>query len=426
VFVELGLKLLHRQGQLAYILPHKFFNAQYGEPLRRLLADGKHLRHVVHFGDQQVFPGATNYVCLLFLTKAASDHCCFIRADDLPAWLGEGKSDEASFEASRITPVEWNFAVGKGAGLFEKLQAMPFKLGQVASRISQGIRTSANEVYVLDVLKEKGGLITATSTQLEREVVVERERILRFLKGREIKAYSVTPSGKVVVMPYKLAGDRMTLLTSKEFRTQFPNTWNYLLANREYLEAREDGCMNHDGWFGFIYPKNLDVMFASKILVPDIADRAAFALDEQGEFAFTSGYAITLKPEVEFTQKYLLALLNSRLLDYFWKRISTPLRGGFYRYFTQFIEQLPVYPINFADKAEGAEHVTCTRLTSFCVEAGLPPVVEQGFGGGVPAHTLCGMPRRGRACPHARRSHPVADPWFIRAVYCPWNAFLLW
>jgi hypothetical protein len=96
VFVELGLKLLHRQGQLAYILPHKFFNAQYGEPLRRLLADSKHLRHVVHFGDQQVFPGATNYVCLLFLTKAASDHCCFIRADDLPAWLGEGKSDEAS------------------------------------------------------------------------------------------------------------------------------------------------------------------------------------------------------------------------------------------------------------------------------------------------------------------------------------------
>ena len=114
VFVELGLTLLHRQGQLAYILPHKFFNAQYGEPLRKLLADGKHLRHVVHFGDQQVFPGATNYVCLLFLTKAGADQCRFARADDLPAWLTERKSDEASFEGSRITPTEWNFAVGRG------------------------------------------------------------------------------------------------------------------------------------------------------------------------------------------------------------------------------------------------------------------------------------------------------------------------
>ena len=73
------MKLLRRQGQLAYILPHKFFNAQYGEPLRKLLADGKHLRHVVHFGDQQVFPGATNYVCLLFLWKAGVEQCRFAR-----------------------------------------------------------------------------------------------------------------------------------------------------------------------------------------------------------------------------------------------------------------------------------------------------------------------------------------------------------
>jgi TaqI-like C-terminal specificity domain len=110
-------------------------------------------------------------------------------------------------------------------------------------------------------------------------------------------------------------------------------------------------------------------MFASKILVPDIADRAAFALDEEGEFAFTSGYAITLKPEIEFTQKYLLALLNSRLLDYFWKRVSTPLRGGFYRYFTQFIEQFPIRPINFADKAERAEHDALGALVDRILKA---------------------------------------------------------
>ena len=34
VFVEQGLKLLNRQGRLGFICPHKFFNAQYGEPLR--------------------------------------------------------------------------------------------------------------------------------------------------------------------------------------------------------------------------------------------------------------------------------------------------------------------------------------------------------------------------------------------------------
>src|SRR5262249_53580755 len=38
VFVEHALAdLLKDSGRLGFILPHKFFNAQYGEPLRRLL-----------------------------------------------------------------------------------------------------------------------------------------------------------------------------------------------------------------------------------------------------------------------------------------------------------------------------------------------------------------------------------------------------
>ncbi len=116
------------------------------------------------------------------------------------------------------------------------------------------------------------------------------------------------------------------------------------------------------GWYGFIYPKNLEVMGSPKLLVPDIADRTAFAYDEKGEFAFTSGYGITFKPDVKESPKYLLGLLNSRLLDWFWKRVSTPLRGGFYRYFTQFIEQLPIRPIDFGSASERAEHDALVAL----------------------------------------------------------------
>ena len=43
IFVEKGLQLLGNNGRLGYILPHKFFNAQYGEPLRKHLAKGNTL-----------------------------------------------------------------------------------------------------------------------------------------------------------------------------------------------------------------------------------------------------------------------------------------------------------------------------------------------------------------------------------------------
>lgn len=64
-----------------------------------------------------------------------------------------------------------------------------------------------------------------------------------------------------------------------------------------------------------------------------------------------------------------MALLNSRVLDYFWKQVSTPLRGGFFRYFTQFIEQLPIRPIDFADAAERAQHDAIVSLVDRILSA---------------------------------------------------------
>ncbi len=97
-------------------------------------------------------------------------------------------------------------------------------------------------------------------------------------------------------------------------------------------------------------------MKTCKILVPDIADRACFALDENGEYAFTSGYGITLKISIIESPNYILGLLNSNVLDFYLRCISTTLRGGFFRYFTQFIAQLPIRIINFNDTTDKARH----------------------------------------------------------------------
>jgi predicted nucleic acid-binding Zn-ribbon protein len=38
------------------------------------------------------------------------------------------------------------------------------------------------------------------------------------------------------------------------------------------------------------------------------------------------------------------------------------MRGGFFRYFTQFLEQLPVRPIDFTDPADKARHDRMVNL----------------------------------------------------------------
>ncbi|MCX5656523.1 MAG: Eco57I restriction-modification methylase domain-containing protein [Planctomycetota bacterium] len=372
VFIEQGLNLLNAKGRLGFICPHKFFNAKYGAPVRGIVADGQHLAHVVHFGDQQVFDGATTYTCLLFLDKSPAKECRFVQVRDLVKWKtpqngknvvpGEELVAEGTIPASHIAAAEWNFHVGNGAALFRKLNRIPMKLGDVAARMAQGIRTSANEVYVLDTVAEGHTVLTAHSQQLGREVKLERKAVCGFLQGREIKRYRVLPSGKVVVIPYRAAGERMRLVAEAEFEKTYPRTFKYLWDCRRFLEAREHGRMKGSNWYAYIYPKNLDVMKAPKILVPDIADRASFALDEKGEYAFTSGYGITLRPTTKESPKYVLGLLNSAVLDFYLKRVSTTMRGGFFRYFTQFIEQLPIRPINFNDPVDKAAHDRMVKL----------------------------------------------------------------
>jgi hypothetical protein len=241
VFAEKGLILLNQLGRLGYILPHKFFNAQYGKPLRTLLAKGKHLSHVVHFGDQQVFDGATTYTCLMFADKAGRDECQFIQVDDLKAWRTIWQATEGTIPAINIKADEWNFVVGEGAALFERLGEMQVKLGDVAERMAQGIRTSANEVYVLDLVHDDGNIITAHSKILDCNVRLECKAVFMFLQGREIRSYRVLPSGKVVIVPYMIQNGRPSLIPETEIQKRFPLLYVYLNANKDYLSARENG-----------------------------------------------------------------------------------------------------------------------------------------------------------------------------------------
>ncbi|MCX6927135.1 MAG: Eco57I restriction-modification methylase domain-containing protein, partial [Verrucomicrobia bacterium] len=356
VFVERALSLLNPNGRLGYILPHKFFNAQYGAALRQHVAESKHIAGIVHFGDQQIFEGATTYTCLLFLTRSACSKFWVTKVSDLQAWQANEAGAKGNLHASDVGAAEWNFHVGPDAELFTKLTAIRTTLGSIADRMAQGIRTSANEVYVLDITSGGSRIIYAQSEILQREIKVERKMISRFLQGRDIKRYTLLDSGKAVIIPYRQTESGLKLIAERELRESAPNTYEYLRQNKSYLESRERGRMRGQGWFGYVYPKNIDVMQRPKILVPDIADRASYALDEAGEFAFTSGYGITLKPEVKLSPKFVLGLLNSKVLDFFLKKISTTMRGGFFRYFTQFIEKLPIVQPDLSKSADRARH----------------------------------------------------------------------
>jgi hypothetical protein len=59
---------------------------------------------------------------------------------------------------------------------------------------------------------------------------------------------------------------------------------------------------------------------------------------------------------------YLLGLLNSRLLRWYFPYVSAPFRGGWLSANRQFLSQLPILIINFSDPDEKASHDRMVKL----------------------------------------------------------------
>ena len=371
VFVERGLQLLQPHGQLAFILPHKFFNAQYGEPLRKLLADGRHVRHVVHFGDQQVFPGATNYVCLLFLAHAGAAACRWVRADDLPAWLVELQAPEIAILAERVTIAEWNFAVGKNAGLFEKLQKMPVKLGDVAN-IFVGLQTSADDVYIMNFVSETPKTFTLESKALEQNWTFEKDLLYPVVSGTDVSPFAPLPSRQFILFPYRVQNENAELISLKTLSDSWPRTAEYLLKNKKRLEEREKGSFKGNCWHRFGRSQNLGIQNRGKLCVPRLVEYLHAAPDFEGKHFLDNVDVggLTFKHSgSKHDLAYLLALLNSRLLRWFFPNVSAPFRGGFRSANKQFLSVVAFRPIDFGLASERAQHDALVKLVNHILAA---------------------------------------------------------
>jgi hypothetical protein len=117
-------------------------------------------------------------------------------------------------------------------------------------------------------------------------------------------------------------------------------------------------------WYAYGRTQALEVMPFPKIFTPDIAARASFSLDESGDLFFTGGvaggYGVLVIPE--YSTKYALGLLNSKLLEWFLRQSATQMRGGFYSYESRFIRNLPIRTIDFSNPIDKSGHYEIVEL----------------------------------------------------------------
>ncbi|MBF0229440.1 MAG: Eco57I restriction-modification methylase domain-containing protein [Desulfamplus sp.] len=345
MFVEKGLSFLNQKGLLGFILPHKFFNSNYGEPLRNLLSAGKHLSQIVHFGDKQVFSGATTYTCLLFLDKSDKEKFKFVKVDDLKEW----HTTEGVIPSSKIGKAEWNFIIGNDTVLFERLQKMAVKLGDIAD-IFVGLQTSADNVFIMDLIEETDNEIRLKSKSLDSEWIFEKDLLFPLLSGTDVNRYRPLPTRQYILFPYKISNLSEKLIDFELIKKCYPKTAQYLIKNKKQLKNREQGKFIDNSWYRFGRNQNIAIQGRVKLCVPRLVDRLYAAYDKTGEHFLDNVDVGGITYKAAYQKQgllYLLGLLNSKLLRWYFPNVSAPFRGGWLSANRQFISQLPIRIIDF-------------------------------------------------------------------------------
>jgi hypothetical protein len=269
---------------------------------------------------------------------------------------------EVVIPAGKITSAEWVFAVGRDAALLQRLDHWPMKLGQVAD-LFVGVQTDADDVFILEEVRRSGTKVLCSSKHTCQEHWLEGEHLKPFLKGSlNIRRYGFSAVSKLLIFPYQACNGKSVLIPATDYAVRFPLTWAYLIECQPRLKVRNKGRMGSD-WYGYVYKKNHQKMSQPKLLVPSLATGGCFAPDLEGTYTFVGsggggggGYGVTLHMDIRLDYSYLLGILNSTLVTRYLRVTSTPFRGGYIALNRQYIENIPIRPIDFDNPADVALH----------------------------------------------------------------------
>jgi hypothetical protein len=319
-FLEQGLRWLRADGQLAFVLPSRWWTAQWASPMRKELCRQGAVRALVDFGATQLFESATVYSSLCFASSRHAARLHLARFQD-GAWETGGIGTQELGEGQ-----PWNLSIGSTRALFKKLASQGPSLGEVA-RIAKGAGTNADKVFVI----------------ADASAGIEPELLRPLLRGRDVVAFAATPAWPQVLVPY---GPDGKLYPPGRMASSFPAAWAHLQAQREILEARESGRFAGPNFYCFGRPQNM--LFHGerrpKVVVPDVTKQGRAMIDTASAMVLDSAYAIRAREDAGYELESLCGIMNSKMVRLWLAQHGLPLRGGYTRMKSAYLRDLPLPP----------------------------------------------------------------------------------
>jgi len=341
LFYELAIKLLKTDYYLGFITSNKWMRANYGIGLRKFFLEKTNPLLLVDFGAYQVFESATVDTNLLISQKAPYSNqtqtCLLDKNFGSLEKMSDFIRQYSTLENGFSTEGGWVILNNIEAHIKAKIEALGTPLKNWDIQINYGIKTGYNEAFIIDGERRK---------ELVNKCPKADAIIRPILRGKDIhRYYSDNPDQWIIFVPwhFPLHEDENIKGSSEvaeaAFKNEYRELYDYLQSHKIALENRNkaETGIRYEWYalqrFGANYWRDFE---KSKIVWGNLALKGSYAIAKPGVYINAPSAFIPTD------NLYLLAILNSKLADFYIKQLGVSRSGGYFEYKPMFVEQLPI------------------------------------------------------------------------------------
>ncbi|MBZ0206985.1 MAG: Eco57I restriction-modification methylase domain-containing protein [Flavobacteriales bacterium] len=350
-FIQLGHQLLAPDGRFCYIVANKWMRAGYGRNLREWL--GQHtIEQLIDFGDLPVFEEATTYPCILLTRNKKPEKTHTVQALSMPELHTEDlrafvKAHALEIPQTELVRNDYRISGAEANAVLDKIKRAGVPLGEYLNgKVYWGIKTGLNQAFVIN---------KATRDRIIKEDPKCAAVIKLFFEGKHVKRYADTSSGKYLIL-FKRGSTRELLgvgLSEEEafaqMNEQYPSVFKWLLRFEEDARKRSD---QGEYWWELRACDYYDAFETPHIVTPSFALHPLLTLDNHASY---SNNKTTI---IGSSDKWLLAILNAKVTDYWMLNISNKIRGGWLDFEPRYLTLIPIAEPSEAEKLRLDELVT--------------------------------------------------------------------
>jgi len=356
-FFEKSYSLLNKDGIFSFIVSNKWLRANYGENLRRWLLD-KNINEIIDFGDLPVFEGASTYPLIILVSKARDSNTinvAVIESRDFKKFSDHLKKITFVVDKSNFDNSGWTLVNNKVSNIIERIRSSGTRLEKyLDKKLYRGILTGLNKAFVIDEHTRKY-ICSSDPNSLKL--------INPFLLGKDIKRYHrLDPKRNIILIPNGWTKSQIKDRSNPWdwLKENYPGISHHLANFKEPAQKRSD---KGEYWWELRPCDYYHEFEKPKIVLPDISLRGNFTFDEKGEY-----YCGNTAYIIGSDDKYLLGLLNSKLITFYYKNTSATYRGGYLRFIYQYLSNIPIRTINFSDPSDKSRHDRMVSLVEKMLE----------------------------------------------------------